>query len=318
MTMSIQHQVPDPISNPQHPTQAILRRVWERLNRRNEHWMHCIVGEEGSGKSHTALKLGYLIDESFSHENVFFSPADLLEVLRNEEFEAGDVYVIDEAGVGLGKRTWQDKEQVKINQALQLIRSHNVGVIFTLPSLGELDSQTETRLQTVYEVLSKEEGEYVKGNWWMGKSDRMGFSGETWWDKPTFQGQTVETISFTPPPDEIVEPYEERKETFQQEFYDEAINGEDAEDAESDDGLSPAECVTAIKQSGELTDLLSWHGGHNKWTLSKQRIREKHDLSIRDAKSVKDRLVEDPEVDIQEAIDAKPDTHARSNGGQHS
>jgi len=98
-----------------HPTLSILYRRWERLNRRDEHWMCGVVGEEGSGKSYTALKIAKMIDPAFDAEQVVFDPADLLKRLENDEYQRGDVFVLDEAGVGLGNRTWYDEDQIQIN-----------------------------------------------------------------------------------------------------------------------------------------------------------------------------------------------------------
>lgn len=296
---------PPELGNTDHPTLALLYRRWERLNVKDEHWMCCIVGEEGSGKSYTALKVAKMIDPSFDETQVIFKPANLLERLENGEYERGDVFLIDEAGVGLGNRTWYDEEQVKMNQALQLIRDHNIGVLFTLPKLGELDSQTKGRLQDVIEMMDKEDGEWVSCNWWELDVDRLDMSSGrdgTWMQKPHWQGHEIQQVRFTPPEYDFIQRYEAQKDEFQDEVYAEARGegGDEEDDAETD----VLAIIDEIVNSG-VHDLLTWHGGHNKPILSNEKIRMHYDLSTRDAKLVKDEVAEHPSVDIEAAWDER-------------
>jgi len=289
-----------------HPTRSILYRRWERLNRRDEHWMCGVVGEEGSGKSYTALKIAKMIDPEFDAKQVVFDPADLLERLENDEYQRGDVFVLDEAGVGLGNRTWYNEDQIQINQALQLIRDHNIAVLFTLPKLGELDSQTKGRLQDVVEMLDKEDGEHVECNWWTLDVDRLDMSSGrdgVWMAKPTWEGKRVTEVRFTPPEYAFLDDYEEKKDQFQEKVYREA-RGEDAESDDDKDDNGPLAVVDELVTDG-VEDVLTWHGGHNKPILSRDKIRVHYDLSHTDAKVVKNEVADHPEVDIEAAWDSR-------------
>jgi ABC-type dipeptide/oligopeptide/nickel transport system ATPase component len=284
----------------------MLRQKWRRLNVNNEHWMCCIVGEEGSGKSYTAVKIGELVDPNFGAENIYFHPANALEDLREENFEKGDVWVLDESGVGLGNRTWHDSGQKKLNQALQLIRSHNIGLIFTLPALSGLDTQTKRRLQNALELTTKEDGEYVRGRWWRSNVDRMGFSSrsrDVWWEREHVNGAELQTVAFTPPSSDVVSAYEERKAEFQQDFYDETIaelRGEEQEDDQAKDMEELAEEAT----EEEIAECLSWHGGHNKPYLSPDKVRARWDLSRHEGKVLKQLLADRPDVNAEEIWEA--------------
>lgn len=303
--MSTTQPTEPPELSTDHPTLSILYRRWERLNRRDEHWMCGVVGQEGSGKSYTALKMAKLIDPGFDAEQVMFQPEDLLERLEEEEYERGDVFVLDEAGVGLGNRTWYDEGQIQINQALQLIRDHNIGVLFTLPKLGELDSQTKGRLQDVVEMLDKEDGEYVECNWWTLDVDRLDMSSGrdgTWLSKPHWRGRRVEQVRFAPPEYAFLDGYESKKDEFQKEVYQEARGETDEGEEDEDDG--PLDVIDELVDNG-VEEVLSWHGGHNKARVSKEKIRVHHDLSHRDAMLVKEELEDHPDVDIQAAWDRR-------------
>jgi len=294
---------PPEFNRPDNPTLDLLRQRWERLNYHNEHWMCCIVGQEGMGKSYTALKIAKMMDPTFDETRVIFDVTEFLRILKDDEYQPGQVWVIDEAGVSLGNRTWQDSEQVKLNQALQLIRSHNLGLVFTLPRLSELDSQTEGRLQDVIEIRTKEEDEFVEGPWWQLDIDRMNMSSGrdgVFKEKPEWKGSEIEQVRFTPPEGEFVERYEDIKSDFQTETYAEIVGDDEEDDDETDQSAELLSLIDEMATDG-VEKYLTWHGGHNKPILSTDKIRLKHELSHRDAKLVKDELEDHPQVDIEAA-----------------
>jgi len=296
---------PQKLKQPDHPTLDLLRQRWERLNYRNEHWMCCIVGQEGIGKSYTALKIARDLDPTFDETRVIFDVAEFLRILKDDEYEPGQLYVIDEAGVSLGNRTWQDSEQVKLNQALQLIRSHNLGLVFTLPRLSELDSQTEGRLQDVIELREKEDDEYVEGTWWELDIDRMNMSSGrdgVFKRKPQWRGSEVGQVRFLPPDGDYIDRYEDIKSEFQTETYADIIDEGDGEDEQSGENASQVVLETVRKARREgIEELLGWHGAHKKPILKKDKIRMRYDLTHANAQQVKEELRDDPNVDVEAA-----------------
>lgn len=279
---------------------AILRPIYERLNHRDEHWVHVIVGREGSGKSHTALKLGEQIDPGFSVGDVYFQPAELLRDLRDGEYSQGDVYILDEAGVGLGKRTWQEAGQKRLNQSLQLIRNHNIGLIFTLPRLSELDSQAQGRLHSYLEIRHKEPGQYVGGPWRWLDPDRVDITGEVYRKTPSHDGTDLKRVKFSPPEDDdLVERYEERKTEFQESFYDETIdtlegNGED-ETADTPD--TPHDIAAAIRSDGGVEQYIKEINGGAQAYIDTDEISLDYHVGDPKAKKVKKLLMRDLDRD---------------------
>lgn len=301
--MSTERRKPEPLRSPDKHVPWLLGRIWDRINRENEHFMGVVVGQEGSGKSYTAIKIANEIDPSFTADRVIFDVAELLRVLKDGDHEPGHFYVLDEAGVQLGRRTWQDRAQVLANQALQLVRNHNLGLLFTLPRLGELDSQAQGRLQAFLELTDKEDGEYVRGKWkWM-EPDRADETGKIYKKYPRRRkdGRIIRltSVAFTPPPAELVEPYEERKNEFQDEFYEEtiqALEGEE-EEAEGEEAASPAEVAEKIVGNG-LVEYISRHPQNKSLYIDQDLIAADYDMSVRKAKQTK-KLIE-REVDVDE------------------
>ena len=296
--MSTETPVPRRLQSDNGTIEGIIRPVWQRLNQKNEHWMHVIVGREGSGKSHTAIKICELIDPDFDASNVFFDPADLLRYLRDGEYERGQMLILDEAGASMGKRTWHDSGQVKLNQALQLIRSHNIGLIFTLPRLSELDSQAQGRLHSYYEIRSKNKGEYVVGGWYWMDPDRAGITGEVYRKTPTRGKNTkLKNIKFKPPAaQDVVEEYEERKQEFQEAFYAEAIDALDDADGDDDDDMDPHDIADAIRDGKGVEAYIESNGPQE--YIDKSLIAIDFDVGDRVAKKVKKILEQDVERDL--------------------
>lgn len=272
--------------------------MWDRVNRQNEHFMGVIVGREGSGKSYTAMKIANNIDPSFTADRVIFDVKELLEVLRDGDHEPGNFYVLDEAGVSLGRRTWQDRAQILANQALQLIRSHNLGLVFTLPRLSELDSQTEGRLQAILEIVNKVPDEYVEVKWKWVDPDRIDSRGNVLKKYPRRREdgykKRITRNAIAPPDDEeLVETYETRKQDFQTTMYADTI--EALEPEEEEESKSPNEVADELQAKG-VEEVVSEHSVTGKRYVDAELVRAKYDMSHRDAKAVKSLL--EKEVDL--------------------
>lgn len=283
---------PEPLQGPKdNHVKWLLHRIWERLNRRNEHFMGVIVGQEGSGKSYTAVKIAQNVDPNFNADRVIFNVADLLEELAEGNHEPGYCYVLDEAGVQFGVRTWQDRSQILANQALQLIRKHNLGLIFTLPRLSEFDSQAQGRLQAMYEITEKEPEEYVKGKWKFFDPDRSDDTGEIYKKYPrriqNGQKKRITRLSFSPPEGTVIDEYEAEKDEFLEEFYEKTIaEMRDEQDGEEEDeSLSPKEIATELAQ--QIERVVAQDQKTGRAYINRDIIRAEYDCTISDARTVK-------------------------------
>jgi len=300
--------LPDPLKNNSVEARIIKQKVWDRMWRDNEHFMAAVVGREGSGKSYTALKIAEVADPTFSAERVMFSPKAFLERLKewkaNGETQ-GKVVVADEAGVGVGVRTWHDREQILFNQVLQVIRDENMTMLFTIPRLTELDSQTRGRLHALLEMTDKENGEWAELKWlnWDPTRDERD---KTYRHYPKLKvngwKRKVKRLRFGPPSEDLVEEYSRRKDEFQEELYDEAIDEmEDDEDEER----NAKDIAEEIKEQNDVSNYLSWHGAHKRWYLDKDLIRDAYEISHSKAKTAKKLLANDPDIDVEEAGEKK-------------
>lgn len=292
--------VPDPLKSDTPEARLIRQKIWNRLWLENSHFMGGIVGREGSGKSYTGLKLCEVVDPSFNAQRVMFEPAAFLERLREWKADGetqGKMVLADESGVGLGVRTWYEKDQIKFNQVLQVIRDENMGMLFTLPRLNELDSQARGRLHSFIEMTDMEPGEWAEFkwlNWSPTRDERDKIYRE--YPKLRFDDHVrqLRRLRVSPPSAELVEEYERRKSEFQAELYGEALD----EMRDDDDGLEPKEVVEQLQDGDDLAAVVSEHGNTGEPYIDSDLIEVEYGLSARDAKKVKKLAERSDDIDI--------------------
>ena len=189
----------------------LLSRVRRRLET-NRNWLCMIVGDTGSGKSFTALKIGELLDPDFDAKNVAFSPLELIQLIKISK--PGDVVVMDEAGIQFGARNFMSRSNKILSGIFQAFRFKQIILIWTLPDLSMIDITARRLLHTYIETIGvdyKHEQTVVK--WFDVKIDR--WTGEYKHVYPrimTSEGPVVvRTVRFGKPSDELIEAYESKK-----------------------------------------------------------------------------------------------------------
>ena len=299
---------PKPLQQRTVEARLIRQKIWKRMNVDNQHFIGVFVGREGSGKSLTALKLAEAADPTFSADRVMFDPEAFLRRLQawKESGETtGKMVVADEAGVGLGVRTWYDEDQILFNQVLQVIRDENMGILFTLPTLSELDSQTRKRLHAFIEMTDMDPGEWAEFKWlnWSPTRDERD---DVYRHYPELRvngwKRKIKRLRVGPPSPDLIESYEARKDEFQAELYQEAIDSMSDEEVAD---VGPHDVVDEIETAEDLAPLMSWHSSHKKWYVDKDLIRARYDLSHSDAATAKKLLVADADTDVSGAADLR-------------
>lgn len=293
--------VPDKLQSDKIEARLVKAEIWDRLNKDNEHFMGVMVGREGKGKSWTALKIAELVDPDMNADQIVFQPSKFLAKLREWKEEGttkGRMIVMDEAGVGTGNRTWYEKDQIKFAQILQLVRSENMGLIFTVPRAVEVDSQVRKgRLHALMKILKKKDGEYAELSYYR-VSPTRGFRDEVYQPKPTVSidgiPHKVHSLRFGPPSEELIEEYEAKKDAFQMQQYEEAEAG--MTDGEDGDGDDPVEAAVKDMKDNGLDKVLAVNGNTGEEYVSKELVAYEYDLSQPKANTAK-QIVE-REVDL--------------------
>ena len=137
-------------------TSYIIKYIENRVYVHDKNFMCAIIAQTGGGKSTSALALMEILNPNKTPEelvrNVCFTPKEFLERATDENNQKGEVIVPDEAGVSQNSKQWQSVYNRVANFVLQTFRYRNQVVLFCLPSLTFLDSDTRKLLHAVFEV----------------------------------------------------------------------------------------------------------------------------------------------------------------------
>lgn len=185
-----------------------------RINYQNKNWLCAICGDTGSGKSYSALSIGYQLGGAVY---TVFSPMEFLQVINNSKVKKGDVIIFDEAGVGMSSRDWYKLQNKLLGSVLQTFRNMNMAVIFTMPNISFIDAQARKLfhnfIETVHIDFEKEIATIkvfdVEVN---NRYDK------TYYKYPVFnvnnKQYTLKTIGVPKPSEKVIYNYEKKKQIY--------------------------------------------------------------------------------------------------------
>jgi len=125
----------------------------QSLESRQENRHIAVVGLVGWGKSTTAIWISKLLDPSFAVQDIIFVKQDLLRLVAGQPKNKS--FVLDDVGVMLSSRQWQEKERELIFGFLEICRMNQVNTIATAPSLAMIDVNYQRLLHYVLQVELK-------------------------------------------------------------------------------------------------------------------------------------------------------------------
>ena len=139
------------------PGAQYLTKYAKQRVKNNKNFLVGFVGPTGSGKSYGALSLAYLItDGKIERKNLCFSAEQFMSRLNSGELKKGDVLIWDESGVGMNAKQFMSLANRLMNFVFQTFRHKNLIVLFTLPYLSFLDSDTRKLLHCTMETAGVE------------------------------------------------------------------------------------------------------------------------------------------------------------------
>jgi len=180
-----------------------------------------------------------------------------------------------------------------LNQTLQTVRDDNMGVLFTLPRLEELDSQTIGRLHAFVEMLDVNPGEgWASAKW---KNINLTRDGRS----KTYKKYTrlnvggvkkrITRFAVTAPPDDLVDAYEGRKEAFKEQLYEDAIAAYDEGNKDSQE-LEPDDVVETVIEEDRVDEFVSHHGQTGRAYVDKDLLADEFGLSVRKSNVAKKKI----------------------------
>lgn len=265
---------------------------WRITSRYNKDVVFLLTGERGSGKSYSALYLGWKTakkialkkggtwQDYFSMENVaIIDPKELLE--KMQVLKPWNIYLLDDAGAGWSARSFMSKQNQILNHILETCRTQNAGIFITTPDLFLIDKVPRSLASFVGEVAeSHHDKNYNLLK--VFRTERLRREGKTLYSHLQFytpQGKSkiVRWRTHMPPNDLVIE-YNRIREKQAQEMMRAAIN-------EPDDvgtGKVAQKLRKVIEEYGEQVRQLSMEGnnlqeicrltGLSKYTIKKMGI----------------------------------------------
>lgn len=199
-----------------------VRKRQLRITKYNQNWLCLVVGPTGGGKSYSAGTIADAMDPSFIlsiirdgiESRVAIGHSEkFLKILNSGKLRSGNVIIFDEAGVGIPSREWWDECNRLVDYVLQTFRHMNLGVIFTTPDMGYIDSHARKVFHDYLECLSINQHEQkvvIKPMQMQNNPQR-----ETIYYKyPRYRGLPMKRMGIIKPPKEFIEVYEPLKVEF--------------------------------------------------------------------------------------------------------
>ena len=205
------------------PVGIWISYIKNRMKLYNTNYNVVIVGEPGSGKSWSALRLAQAVNPQFKNNPlIVFSVYDYVKAIKNDIIPKGGVIVFDEVGVAVNKRMWHNAINHVMNVTFQTVRSRNFTTVFTTPFSDFVDKDTR---KLFHAILKAQNGFYKDTrHFTIYKYVYNEFYDKYIRKKITFsvdgQQLTLSKVIFKKPSSKLIRQYEEMKAKFQKELYD--------------------------------------------------------------------------------------------------
>ena len=189
----------------------LLQWIRNRI-KKNRNLIALFIGDTGSGKSMSAIRLAERVDPNFSVDRIVFTVQDFL-ALVNSGLPPGSVIVFDDAGLGINARLWQEMSARVFGMLTQGFRYKQILTFITVPDETFIERQSRKLVHIRFEATD------VQGLMKMKILSRNTFDPEHPLAKfPRIHRGlseiTVKMVKFRLPSDDLREKYEAKKKEY--------------------------------------------------------------------------------------------------------
>jgi uncharacterized Zn finger protein (UPF0148 family) len=189
----------------------LLQWIRNRI-KKNKNLIALFIGDTGSGKSLSSIRLAERIDPSFSLERIVFTVEEFLKLV-NSDLPKGSVIVFDDAGLGINARLWQETSAIIFGMLTQGFRYKQIITFLTVPDETFIERQSRKLVHIRFEATD------VQGLMKMKLLSRNTFDPERPLAKfpRIHRGRkeiAVKMVKFQLPSQELLEKYEPKKEQY--------------------------------------------------------------------------------------------------------
>jgi len=250
-----------PDNAPPRPENPIIEKyAWRKMWLENNNTLWTIVGDTGDGKSYASLRLGEIIDQDFSIDNVAFSITEFLEMAMDKSAPQGSVIVLEEASVEASAYDWYSASNRIFAKVLDTWRHQNRMGIINLPNFMALEKGARRRTEAIVQMQHAAPWrDYSQAKFKEVKYDTIEDNLTT--PFPITRGKQRKHLRFKLPSKELRDAYEDRKENYttdlNKELLDELLEDEEGEAGGLDD---PADIADAIIDDDVSRYIMDAHG----------------------------------------------------------
>lgn len=268
---------------------VLHRKVWGKMHYHDDNWMAAVVGETGSGKSWTALRIAEVVDPDFTIDQVAFGIEEFMRLVTDDSLGRGSIIVFEEASVEAAAGEWHTTGNKVLRRVLDTWRHQNRGAIFTLPAFGALDSGARGRMSALIQQQHTVEDRgfsVAKYKWCDQDSD----TGKIYKKYPRIGGQKYKRLKISKPSKDLREAYEKRKESYTRDLNEdllrELIDERKAEEKKSEN-KDPHAIAEEIIEKGQIETYVSEHPMNGMVYVDSDEIELDYGIGGRKSKKVK-------------------------------
>lgn len=137
------------------PWMRFLHHIYDRVHRKEWHFLGCTTGKMRSGKSlFTAFNCA-LLYKHFNIENDIVYKEQEFSSRFKELSQYGEAIIWDEAGVGMPAREWYKIQNRELGKRLQTIGHLRPIIFFVTPDITFIDTQPRKMFDYFFEVTGR-------------------------------------------------------------------------------------------------------------------------------------------------------------------
>ena len=119
--------------------------------KKNRNVIALFVGDTGSGKSLSSIRLAERVDPSFNVDRVVFTVQEFVSLV-NSGLPPGSVIIFDDAGLGINARLWQDMNARVFGMLTQGFRYKQIITFITVPDESFIERQSRKLVHIRFEA----------------------------------------------------------------------------------------------------------------------------------------------------------------------
>lgn len=244
-----------------------------------------LVGKRRTGKSFSTLRLGEILQyPDFKWTNIVFSVDQFIKLLQSGNLKDGDVVGIDDAGVGVASRRWNEERNKRFSEIAQTYGYKHLIVIYNTIGTKYMDTHIRSLFDWQLETVMKNE----KAGWVKLKVRLCQYNPDT--DKiyrkiPTYNGKKYPFIYLKTPSKENYVPYQKASEKWKDQLSIKAtqrLEEDEAKEKKQEKFDTHAAVQEILKDKKRF--MKEWRG---KSIVNLQAIQAKFGIGFNTAKVVK-------------------------------